>query len=73
MATKGELEYYYIFYRTLSNYAAHPSLDALTYRFDENAELIDFGPNGDIVDLTQCGELPVYIRLSVLPIICRTS
>lgn len=56
MASRGELQSWYIFYRRLSNYAAHPSLDALTYQFDEVSEYVDFGPNKDTGDLVKAAD-----------------
>lgn len=56
MAAKGGLQDWYMFYRRLSNYAAHPSLDALIYRFDEITELVDFGPNDDKLDLIKAAD-----------------
>lgn len=57
IAQKGGLENWYIFYRQLSNYAAHPSLDSLQYFFDGEAEDIVFGPNSDIDDLSDVVDL----------------
>ena len=50
-ACKAGLENWYLFYRRLSNYSAHPSLDALEYFFDGDTAEIVFGPNENREDL----------------------